>query len=300
MSNNWFRIGHTTDSEARTGCTVIVFAQQVPAVVDVRGGAPGTRETTLLGPGQRGVVDAVVLSGGSAFGLRSADGVMDYLREDGRGHPTPAGPVPLVPAAIIYDLATGRPDVPDAGWGYTAAQQALAENYECGPIGAGAGATVAKLGGQPSAAGLGWGFSPSRSGEVSALVVINAVGDIVRPSDGTVLRGAIDPEGLGRSGADLLVAGVERVGPGENTTIGCVMVDGVLDRYGLTRVAIAAHDGLARTIVPAHTPYDGDTFFVVARSEGNTEIADVASVCAATTRAVESAIVTLFEASPDR
>ena len=295
MSDAWFRTGHVTDSRSKTGCTVILFEDHVPAVVDVRGGAPGTRETTLLGAGQRGLLDAIVMSGGSAFGLRTADGVMDYLRENGRGLPTPAGPVPLVSAAIIYDLANGETTHPAADWGYSAAQNSVAGNYEIGQIGAGTGATVAKIGGNPADAGLGWGFSSSTVGDVSAAVVLNALGDVVRSSDGSALRAASDPDGRGRSGLELMIEGIGRGRPGENTTIGCVMVDGELDRYGLTRIAIAAHDGLARAIVPAHTPFDGDTFFAVSRASGNPSIADISSVCAATTKAVEEAIVGLFE-----
>ena len=295
MSDSWFRVGHATDRPARTGCTAIIFDNHVPAVVDVRGGAPGTRETTLLGAGQRGVLDAIVMSGGSAFGLRTADGVMDYLRDQGRGLPTPAGPVPLVSAAIIYDLAVGERIHPDSTWGYSAAQNAAAGNHETGPVGAGTGATVAKIGGDTANAGIGWGFSMSAIGNVSAAVVLNAVGDVVNPTDGTILRGAADAEGKGRTGLEMMIQGASRARSGENTTIGCIMVDGELDRYGLTRVAIAAHDGLARSIVPAHTPFDGDTFFAVARTSGKLSLAEISSVCAATTKAVENAITGLFQ-----
>jgi len=294
MSDAWYRIGHVTDSAAHTGCSVLIFDEQVPAAVDVRGGAPGTRETTLLGAGQRGFVDAIVLSGGSAFGLGAIDGVMAYLVEQGRGFPTPASPVPLVPGAIIYDLAVGDAIHPTADWGRRAAEAADYADFRTGRIGAGTGATVAKLGGAPTAAGLGWGFSDCSLGRVSAAIVVNAVGDVVRPATGEFLRAAVDPEGRGRNGLDLLREGVGRARAGENTTIGCIMIDGALDRYALARAAIAAHDGLARAIVPAHTPFDGDTFFVVARAHGTPDIQAVASLCAATTVAVENAITGLF------
>ena len=124
MSSYWYQVGHVTDQQALTGCTAIIFDQPAPAVVDVRGGAPGTRETTLLGPGQHGKVDAISLSGGSAFGLSTADGIMRYLGELGRGFPTAVRPVPLVPAAIIFDLAVGDPIHPDADWAYRAARAA--------------------------------------------------------------------------------------------------------------------------------------------------------------------------------
>jgi L-aminopeptidase/D-esterase-like protein len=130
---------------------------------------------------------------------------------------------------------------------------------------------------------------------VAAIVVLNAVGDVVRPATGELLCAATDPEGLGRSGAELLRAGIGRARPAENTTIGCVMIDAPADRYALTRVAIAAHDGLARAVVPAHTPFDGDTFFVVARAHGEPTFEDVASLCVATTLAVEDAITSIFE-----
>lgn len=295
MSSYWYRVGHVTDQQALTGCTAIIFDQPAPAVVDVRGGAPGTRETTLLGPGQHGKVDAISLSGGSAFGLSTADGIMRYLGELGRGFPTAVRPVPLVPAAIIFDLAVGDPIHPDADWAYRAAREATYDNFEIGAIGAGTGATVAKLGGKPSPSGLGWGFADSLAGRVAALIVVNAVGDVVRSRDGAILRGAADPEGRGRTGAELMRDGVRRVRPGENTTIGCVLVDGALDRYALQRAVIAAHDGLARCVHPAHTPFDGDTLFVVARDTGAPDPTTVASLCVAVTDAVESAVISLFE-----
>lgn len=295
MSDDWYQTGHVTDEAAMTGCTVILFDDQSPAAVDVRGGAPGTRETTLLGAGQRGAVDAVVLSGGSAFGLGTVDGVMRVLAERGRGLPTPAGPVPLVPGAIIYDLAVGELVYPDASWGRRAVEAAEPRNFEVGALGAGTGATVAKLGGDPSPSGIGWGFSEFTLGTVTAAVVLNAVGDVVRPATGERLRAAIDPEGRGRAGEQLLQQGAGRARTGENTTIGCVMVDAPLDRFALTRAAIAAHNGLARAVVPAHTPFDGDTFFVVARASGNPDVQAVASLCVATTEAVERAIIGLFD-----
>ncbi|CAN5483576.1 P1 family peptidase [soil metagenome] len=299
MSSNWYRIGHVTDTTARTGCTALLFDQHVQAAVDVRGGAPGTRETTLLGVGQRGVVDAIILSGGSAFGLSTVDGVMAFLAERGRGLMTPAGPVPLVPGAIIYDLGIGDPVHPDASWGRAAAESATYGDYRTGQIGAGTGATVAKLGHGSHPSGVGWGFSQSSLGSVAAIVVLNAVGDVVRPDDGAILCGAVDPEGTGRNGADLLRERVGRSRPAENTTIGCLFVDWALDRYALERSAIAAHDGLARTIWPAHTPFDGDTFFVVSNAPGSPAIQDIASLCVAAAKSVEAAVVGLFDGSAE-
>ena len=294
MSDHWYVIGHDTDSENKTGCTVILFREQVPAAVDVRGGAPGTRETTLLASGRRGLVDAIVLSGGSAFGLATADGVMDFLASQGRGHPTPAGPVPLVPAAIIYDLAVGNPVAPDAAAGYRAAQTAQNSCVDIGAIGAGTGATVAKLAGNPSPSGIGYGRANSAAGMVEAVVVLNAVGDIVDPATGSTVRGATDGHDLRTSGIDLIRTGVGRGRAGENTTIGCLLVDATTDHSALQRIAIAAHNGLARTVVPAHTPFDGDTFFVAGRALGTVEIEKTAALSAAATIAVERAILSIF------
>jgi L-aminopeptidase/D-esterase-like protein len=295
MSDAWYRIGHFTDHEARTGCTVILFESQVPAVADVRGGAPGTRETTLLDPGRQGAVDAIALAGGSAFGLAAADGVMRFLFERGRGFPTAGGPVPLVPSAIIFDLATGKAVHPTAEWGYRAAQSATSSETAIGLVGAGTGATVAKLGGSPTPGGLGAASVTSAAGDVHAVIVVNAVGDIVDPSTGAYLRKALDPQGGGRSGLELLIDGVQRARFAENTTIGCVMIDAPMDSYALHRAAVAAHDGLARAIVPVHTAFDGDTIFVVARDRGASTLGQVASLCAATTLAVERAIISIFQ-----
>jgi L-aminopeptidase/D-esterase-like protein len=161
-------------------------------------------------------------------------------------------------------------------------------------VGAGTGATVAKLGGSPTPGGLGAASVTSAAGDVHAVMVVNAVGDVVDPSTGTYLRKALDPQGRGRSGLELLVDGVQRARSAENTTVGCVMIDALIDSYALHRAAVAAHDGLARAIVPVHTAFDGDTIFVVASGRGEPELGQVASLCAATTLAVERAIISIF------
>lgn len=293
MSNGWFKIGHATYDTERTGCTVILFDRTVPAIADVRGGAPGTRETTLLDPGRRGQVDAVVLSGGSAYGLRTADGVLQYLKEQDRGVATPAGRVPLVPAAIIYDLAEGMYHIPDGQDGYLAAQSATRDEWVTGRVGAGTGATVAKLDDLRVPGGLGIGTASAGSVEVTALVVVNAVGSIVNPENGRVIAGVEDTSQ--RVLARLSNRDLAPNNPYGNTTIGCVMVAAPARRDLLARCGIAAHNGLARCVVPAHTVLDGDTFFCVASGESNGERIDTLALTSATQLAVERAILSVFQ-----
>lgn len=293
---SWFRLGHTTNLAGRTGCTVILFDRLVQAAVDVRGGAPGTRETALLGSGRLvGRVDAILLTGGSAFGLAAADGVMRYLSEHGRGFPTSALPVPIVPTAVIYDMAHGASVWPGADDGYQAAAGALATNTtQTGQIGAGTGATVAKLGGGATAGGLGVASVVAGTITVTAVVVLNAIGDIINPSTGQALASARDPEERGRSGRELVLDSAATARAGENTTIGAVLIDSAIDRDSLQRCCIAAHDALARCVVPAHTIFDGDTFFAAARDSGDLAPAETLQLAIATELAVENAIVGIF------
>ncbi len=293
---SWFRIGHTTHLDDRTGCTVIIFDRLVPTWVDVRGGAPGTRETSLLDSGMLvGQVDAIVLTGGSAFGLASADGVMRFLAEHGRGISTRAGTVPIVPAAVLYDLAVGTSRFPDADDGYAAAASARVAPDQSGRVGAGAGATVAKLGGEPGGDG-GLGVASVRAGstEVTAILALNAVGDIVDPRTGDSIVRTRDPNGTGRDGRTLLLDAAASATPGENTTIGAVLVSGGVDRRALARACIAAHDALARCVVPAHTIFDGDTFFAAGERAGEINARQTMAICAAAELAVEHAVVGLF------
>jgi L-aminopeptidase/D-esterase-like protein len=291
-SHNWASIGHWTSIEDRTGCTVIVFDRQMPTVVDVRGGAPGTRETDLLSPGRLvGGADAILLTGGSAFGLAAADGVMQFLRERGQGFETAAGPVPIVPAAVIFDLASGSPIHPDARAGYAAASAATRVIPYSGSIGAGTGAMVAKLGGNPVQGGLGIASASTRDTVVTAIVVLNAVGDVRNPANRRWL--ASSSENV--TGRELLLGrDGTTVRAGENTTIGAVLVSSPLSRAGLWRCCVSAHDALARCVVPAHTVFDGDTFFATAPSSGDEDARTIAGVAAATEVAVERAIVSIF------
>jgi L-aminopeptidase/D-esterase-like protein len=293
--SSWFRIGHVTNDTGRTGCTVILFDRLVPATVDVRGGAPGTRETAVLDAGRLvGKADAILLTGGSAFGLGAADGVMRYLTEQGRGVPTSTIPVPIVPAAVIYDLGNGAAVWPSADDGYTAAANSVTVDPPlAGQFGAGTGATVAKLGDGALPGGIGIASVVLGSATVTAIVVLNAVGDVVEPATGRSLAAASDPDGRGRGGRDLILAAAAEARTGENTTIGVILIDGSVDRDSLQRCCVAAHDALARCVVPSHTLYDGDTFFAVARQSGELSPGETLRIATATELAVERAIVSI-------
>jgi L-aminopeptidase/D-esterase-like protein len=267
------KVGHFTLTERPTGCTVVLVEQGAVAGVDVRGGAPGTRETDLLDPVNTVPhVHAVVLAGGSAFGLDAATGVMRYLEERGIGFDTRVARVPIVPAAILFDLGVGgKPHIrPDAECGYKAAAAATRGPVEEGNVGAGAGATVGKLAGpgRSMKAGLGTAALRGPGGlVVAALVAVNAVGDIVDPASGRIVAGVRTPDGRGLADArHLLRTGAVdwRTRPGENTTIGVVATNARLTKAQATKMAQMAHDGYARTIVPVHTPTDGDTIFALA------------------------------------
>lgn len=266
-------VGHHTLTDRPTGCTVILAgADGVIGGVDVRGGAPGTRDIELLDPSnsvQR--VHAIVLAGGSAFGLDAASGVMRWLDERKIGFRIAGTQVPIVPAAILMDLAFGgRPDIrPGPDCGYRAAAAASADAVAEGNVGAGAGATVGKLGEprRPMKAGIGTSALVRPDGLiVSALVAVNAVGDIVDPATNAVIAGVRTADGQGladarrllRSGATLAAR------PGENTTLGVIATNATLTKAQARKVAQMAHDGLARTIYPIHTPADGDTIFTLA------------------------------------
>lgn len=264
----WLRVGHTTLPEARTGCTVLLLDHLSPARVDVRGGAPGTRETDLLQSGRLvGGVDAIVLTGGSAFGLASIDGVVRWLAEQGRGFPTAARPVPIVAGAVIFDLANGLPEYPGPDAGYAAAAAAAATPTESDAHGrfqgAGAGATVAKLGGVPAPGGIGIVTRQAGDFTVTAVVVLNAVGDVMDPRSGHMLAQAALPDGS-TPGAEAIVLGAAAdpvVRAGEATTIGAVLFHQPVSEAVLQRATVTAHAGLARCIFPSHTLFDGDTMF---------------------------------------
>lgn len=245
------RVGHWTDADARTGCTVVLFPEGTVASGEVRGGAPATREFALLEP-QRLVerLDALVLSGGSAFGLAAADGAVRWLEERGVGFPTEGGPVPIVVGLSIFDLTVGDGRVrPGPAEGYAACDGATAQGIARGAVGAGTGATVDKWSGRDRARPGGLVSAVRRSGDlvVAALVVVNAVG---APGD--------------HPGPDL--DAVPHPGFG-NTTVGLVVTNARLGKLDCFRVAQGGHDGMARAILPPHTAYDGDALVAAATGE---------------------------------
>ncbi len=266
------KVGHTTLKQRPTGCTVILCEAGAVAGVDVRGAAPGTRETDLLNPVNTvEQVQAIVLSGGSAFGLDTATGVMRYLEEHGLGFKVgAAGVVPIVPAAILFDLGVGDPKIrPTAESGYQACAAASSGPVPQGNVGAGAGATVGKLFGPQFAMKSGLGTASAKIGDtglvVAALVAVNAVGDIISPKSGRIVAGArtADGHGFRDSMAEIMHGYQVAVQAGANTTIGVVATNAALEKTQMTKIAQMAHDGLARTINPVHTPFDGDTIFAL-------------------------------------
>ncbi|MDQ3396714.1 MAG: P1 family peptidase [Deinococcota bacterium] len=262
-------VGHWTDGEAQTGCTVILFAGEgCVASADVRGAAPGSRETALLEP-EKTVerVQALLLSGGSAFGLGAADGVMRYLEEQGRGFATPFGRVPIVPAAVIFDLGAGRADVrPDGPAGYLAAREASPAPVASGRVGAGTGALCGKYLGHDKAqpGGLGNALLEVAGARVAALAVVNPLGDIVDPETGTVLAGAVLADGS-RPPFEMMLASV---GGAANTTLIAAITDAPLTKAQCKALAGSAHAGVARVTRPSHTAFDGDTAFMVSTARG--------------------------------
>jgi L-aminopeptidase/D-esterase-like protein len=277
------KVGHHTLAERPTGCTVVLTEGGAVAGVDVRGGAPGTKETDLLNPvAHVQKVHAVVLAGGSAFGLDAATGVMRYLEEKGIGYDARVAKVPIVPAAILFDLGVGgKPEVrPGADCGYRAARAATDGPVGEGNVGAGAGATVGKTRGPGRAmkAGIGTAAIALPSGLViGALAAVNALGDVVDPATGKVVAGVRTPDGEGLADARVLLRASGGGGPGghpDNTVIAVVATNASLTKTQAGKVAQMAQDGLARAIVPAHTPYDGDTVFALATGVRAAEVTD--------------------------
>lgn len=276
-------VGHDSDQEGMTGCTVVLTPDGATAGVDVRGAAPGTRETDLLRPENLvQQVHGVILAGGSAFGLDAAGGVMRWLAEQGSGFDAGIARVPIVPGAVIFDLMEGDAHAwPDAAAGYRACTVASAEPVSPGRVGAGTGATVAKVygpqGARPGGVGSAVAELPA-GGLVGALVVVNALGEIFDPHSGRPLVSGVG--GTPPGGWPL---------PGQNTTLGVVATDIPLSKAQCQRVAQMAHDGLARTIRPSHTMYDGDTIFVLSTGLGPT--GDVNGVGILAAEVVAQAIV---------
>lgn len=277
------RVGNWTDADGLTGCTVVLCPAGTVGSGQVRGGAPGTRETDLLRPGTLvREVHAVLLAGGSAFGLAAADGVMRWLEERGVGFETPVAKVPIVPAAVLFDLDVGDPDArpgPDSGY---AACESAAVHLDEGSVGAGTGATVAKLRGSAGALKGGLGTAVRQDGDVvvGALVAVNALGEVL-DADGSLLAGS-------------RIAPYEEHGPvipGTNTTLAVVATNAVLNKERAHLLSLAAHDGLSTAIRPSHTMWDGDTAFALATGQvearqSQVEAMGVEAVAEAVRRAV--------------
>ncbi len=287
------RVGHHTLEERPTGCTVILTEEGVIASVDVRGSSPGTRETDLLRPENTVErVHAIVLSGGSAFGLDVATGVMRYLDERDIGFDLGYAKVPIVPAAILLDLRVGgKPEIrPDADCGYAAARAASSGPVAEGNVGAGTGATVGKTSGFDRAmkSGIGTSLLTLPNGlQVAAIVAVNAGGDVIDPATGQVIAGARTADGKKLADArQLLRNGASfQARPGENTTIGVIATNAALTKTETNKVAQMAHDGLARAINPSHTAGDGDTLFALATGtwDGDVSLSQIGGLAAEVT-----------------
>ena len=282
-------VGHWTNLEAATGCTVVLTAAGAVGGVAVRGGSPGTRETDLLDPIRRvNQVHAVLLSGGSAFGLAAASGVQQWLEERGIGFDAPQGPVPIVPAAILYDLGVGRSDVrPDGAAGYAACDASDDSTMAVGSVGAGTGATVAKAFGIEGAVkgGIGSAHCVLPDGvSVGAAVAVNAWGGIYDHRDGGLIAGPRDDDGAMADSVQVMLTGETsaRSSALANTTIGVVATDAKLDKMQANFAASTCQDGLALAIRPCHTPSDGDTMFCLATGRNSAAVNLMAIVAAAT------------------
>jgi L-aminopeptidase/D-esterase-like protein len=308
-------VGHYTDDRRPTGCTVVLCPEGAVAGVDVRGAAPGTRDTEALSPSNTvQVVHGVLLTGGSAYGLDAAGGVMRWLEE--RGHGFQLGPaiVPVVPAAVIFDLwvddfSGDTPTKslrirPDLEAGYLACQSASSEPVLQGNVGAGAGATLGKLNGPDCAmkGGIGSASLCVNGVTVAALVVCNALGDVIDPQTGQLLAGArISADSrtlMDIRQAQLNGHGISKPQTGSNTTIGVVATDAVLNKPQAHRLAQVAHDGLARSIRPVHTPMDGDTLFALGTGTSG-QAADMMLLSTLAAEVTAMAVVNAVRAAKD-
>jgi L-aminopeptidase/D-esterase-like protein len=261
-------VGHATDPDGQTGCTAVLFDASAGAVVgvDVRGSSPGTRETDLLNPvGRHEETHALLLTGGSAFGLGAANGVVSFLEEKGIGYDVRVARVPIVPTAVIFDLATGDPTArPGAAMGYEAAADARSGDFKQGSVGVGTGATVGKVLGRERAMRGGVGSASITLPDgvvVGALAAVNAFGDVRDPSTGAILAGPRLKDGTLGDSVEHLMEAEPFMKWGENTTLAIVATNARLTKPAVTKVAQMAHDGLARAVYPVHTSIDGDVVF---------------------------------------
>jgi L-aminopeptidase/D-esterase-like protein len=293
-----FRIGQEQDLEAGTGCTVIICEEGAACAVDVRGGSPGTRDTDALNPlNNRKHVHAVMLSGGSSFGLDAAGGAMRFLEERGIGRDVEVARVPNVCAAILFDLKCGSSRIrPDAAMGYAACENAFRGSaFQSGNFGAGTGATVGKSRGIPYAMKGGIGAAAFRYGslEAGAVVAVNCVGDILK--DGVIIAGALADDRRSFADSERIIlenylsdkdffSGADR----GNTVLGCIITNAAFDKAGAARLAAQGQNGIARRIRPAHSVFDGDTVFALCRGPVKTTIDAAGILC---TAAMEAAIL---------
>jgi L-aminopeptidase/D-esterase-like protein len=290
------KVGHCEDLDAATGCTVIICEEGASGGVAVRGGAPGTRETDLLNPMEMvQFIHAVVLSGGSAFGLDASGGVMEYLEEKGIGFDVGVTKVPIVCQAVLFDLIIGNHKIrPDKKMGYAACKNSElpCENLQ-GNVGAGTGATVGKILGPNNSMKGGLGTCAFQIGDlqVGAIVAVNALGDIINPQNGEIIAGAISDDKYAFLNTEqiMLQQYSEKINRfSGNTTIGLVATNAILSKPEANKVASMSHNGYGRTIKPAHTMYDGDTIFTMATNKVN---ADINVVGFLATRAMEQAVI---------
>ena len=296
-------VGHFTDTRRPTGCTVILTRDGAVAGVDVRGAAPGTRETDLLHPSNMvDRVHAILLAGGSAWGLDAASGVMQWLEENNIGLKVGFGLVPIVPAAVLFDLPVGDASIrPDAKAGYAACAAASRGAHEQGNVGAGAGALVGKLFGLQRAmrGGIGTASITAHGITVGAIIACNAVGDVIDPATGQVLAGARTPDGLSLlNSREAILAGAmpQSLLAGTNTTIGVIATDAILTKPQAHRLAQVAHDGLARSINPVHTLTDGDTLFALGTGKAG-KSADMLVLCTLAAEVTARAVVQAIRAA---
>jgi len=265
-------VGHASDPVGLTGCTAVIFDRPAIVGVDVRGSSPGTRETDRLGPiGVVRATHALLLTGGSAFGLAAADGVVRFLEENGIGLDIGVATIPLVSAAVLFDLVSGSPDArPDADMGYQAAASAVSGDFAQGSVGAGTGATVGKVLGMEHAMKGGVGSASIQLDGglvVAALAAVNAFGDVRDASSGKILAGPRQNDGTLGDTVELLPEAAARMRWGENTTLGIVATNAQLSKPQVNKVAQMAHDGLARAVYPVHTTVDGDVVFAASVGE---------------------------------
>jgi L-aminopeptidase/D-esterase-like protein len=291
LSIEGFHIGNAEYAEGGTGVTVILADEKTPCGCDVRGGGPASRENALLNPlAANDSVNAVVLSGGSAFGLASGNGVMKYLEEKGKGFPTASGVVPIVTESCIFDLEYKNAKIrPDEKLGYQACLKAEENNYTDGCYGAGCGATVGKMCGPEYMMKSGIGSAAYECGslKVGALMAVNCAGDVFE--NGRQIAGAFDPQTKTFLNCEEAMYRMQtKISTGTNTTIGCILTNAALDKTALTKVCGMGHDGMARAISPVHAMYDGDTLYAMGTGKVKTDV-NIVGVLAA--RCVQEAIV---------